>query len=173
MDNPFDEFENQPKKRTTFITVLCILTFIGSGWNVLSGAYSYLSADKTAMQTKTEMQKVMEQKKTTTLKKTDKEGRAIAENIATTMVNSFTPENIRKLSLSEIIGGLLCLSGAFLMWRINKKGYMLYVAGVLLGIIMPFVLFGNNLMGIIMSVVSGFIGLVFCILYGVNLKDMK
>jgi hypothetical protein len=49
----------------------------------------------------------------------------------------------------------------------------LYVAGVLMGIIIPFLLLGNNFMGIMMSVVSGVIGLAFCILYAVNLKDMR
>ena len=36
MENPF---ENKPK-RPTFITVLCILTFIGSGWGTISNLIS-------------------------------------------------------------------------------------------------------------------------------------
>ncbi len=171
MADIFDELDEQPKKRTTFIKVLCILTFIGSSYGLLSGVYSYFTAEKTAQDTQ-KAANIFNAKKQPA-NDADKKGDAIAKNILNTLADSFTPENIRKLSISEIIGALLCLAGALLMWRINKKGYILYVAGVLLGIIIPFVLFGNNIMGIIMSVVSGFVGLVFCILYGVNLKDMK
>jgi hypothetical protein len=171
MADIFDELSEQPKKRTTFIKVLCILTFIGSSYGLLSGVYSYFTAEKTAQDTQ-KAANIFNTKKPPA-NTADKKGDAIAKNIMNTLADAFTPENVRKLSISEIIGALLCLSGALLMWRINKKGYFLYVAGVLLGIIIPFVLFGNNIMGIIMSVISGFVGLVFCILYGVNLKDMK
>jgi uncharacterized membrane protein len=171
MADIFDELDEQPKKRTTFIKVLCILTFIGSSYGLLSGTYSYFTAEKTARDAQ-EAANVFNTKKQPT-NNADKKGEAIAKNILNTMADAFTTENVRKLSISEIIGALLCLAGALLMWQINKKGYILYVAGVLLGIIIPFILFGNNIMGIIMSVISGFVGLVFCILYGVNLKDMK
>jgi hypothetical protein len=171
MANIFDELDEQPKKRTTFIKVLCILTFIGSSYGLLSGAYSYFTAEQTAKDTRKVANTFNTNKET--VSNDDKKGQAIAKNILNTMAESFTPENVRKLSISEMISALLCLSGAFLMWRINKKGYALYVAGVLLGIVVPFLLFGNNIMGIVMSIVSGFIGLVFCILYGVNLKDMR
>ena len=35
MENPFEE-EKQPNKRPAFLTVLCILTFIGAGFSILS-----------------------------------------------------------------------------------------------------------------------------------------
>ena len=44
MENPFEE---QPHRiqRPTFLSVLCILTFIGSGWGVLSNLFSLFTAD--------------------------------------------------------------------------------------------------------------------------------
>lgn len=42
MENPFEEI-NKPQ-RPTFLFVLCILTFIGSGWNVLSNLFSLFTA---------------------------------------------------------------------------------------------------------------------------------
>jgi hypothetical protein len=168
MADIFDELEEQPQKRTTFITVLCILTFIGSSWGLMKGTYAYFTAEKNAA----EMQKTAIKIKLKD-KSPDKESQAFVENITNTMEKAFTVPNLRKMALSEIAGAVLCLLGAFLMFRINTKGYFFYVAGVLLAIIVPFVLFGNNIMAIIMSVVSGFFGLVFCILYAVNLKDMK
>jgi hypothetical protein len=179
MADIFDELQEQPKKRTTFITVLCILTFIGSSYGLISGTYSYFTADKTARDAQNASAQFKSQKQLAEKNskekpgKNDKKGDAFAMSLMSNIADSFTAENIRKLSIADIIGAVLCLSGAFLMWRINKKGYILYVAGVLMGIIIPFLLLGNNFMGIMMSVVSGVIGLAFCILYAVNLKDMR
>ncbi len=38
--------EMQPEKRNTFLTVLCVLTFIGSGWAIISSVVSYKFVDK-------------------------------------------------------------------------------------------------------------------------------
>ena len=39
MENPFEEQQNK-LQRPTFLLVLCILTFIGSGWGTLSNLFS-------------------------------------------------------------------------------------------------------------------------------------
>ena len=44
MENPFEEQQNQ-FQRPTFLLVLCILTFIGSGWGTLSNLFSVFTAD--------------------------------------------------------------------------------------------------------------------------------
>ena len=44
MENPFEEQQNG-RRRPVFLTVLCILTFIGSGWGVLSNLFSIFTAD--------------------------------------------------------------------------------------------------------------------------------
>ena len=86
----------------------------------------------------------------------------------------FTPENLKKAGIAEALAALCCLAGAFLMWQLKKNGYYLYIAGTLIGIISPFVIYGSsNMMSIISSVMVGFVGIVFMILYGVNLKDMR
>lgn len=41
------EEENYPEKRSTFLTVLCILTFIGSGWALFSAGTAYNTAEQT------------------------------------------------------------------------------------------------------------------------------
>jgi hypothetical protein len=181
MSNVFDEFAEQPKKRTTFITVLCILTFVGSGFSLFTNIYGYFTAKQSAEQMQL-MQKMTQsdsafaprngkatEKDSLKAKKTDE----VTKKVFKTFASSFTEDNIRKNSLGAIAAAILCLSGAVLMFMINKKGYFIYVAGTLLGIAIPLVLYGSNFVGIMGSVISGFFGLVFCILYGVNLKDMR
>ena len=42
------EYETEPVSRPSFLTWLCILTFIGSGWSIVSSVYTYVSAEKYA-----------------------------------------------------------------------------------------------------------------------------
>lgn len=181
MSSIFDEFAEQPKKRTTFITVLCILTFVYSGFLFVSNIYGYFTAEQTAVEMK-KMQKMTQsdsafaEKNNKAIGKDsadDKEAKQFTRKVIGDMANSFTEDKIKKNAIGAIIAAIFCISGAFLMFRLNKKGYYLYLVGTLIGIIIPIALYGSNLIGILGTVVSGFFGLVFCVLYGVNLKDMK
>ena len=158
-----------PAGRPAFITVLCILTFIGSGWGVISESIKYFTANSQAAV----ISKVKEKANSDLQRNNDSdEGSQLAKK----MVNSLntSPENIKKGALSNTAAAILCLAGAFLMRNLKKIGFYLYVAGILVGIISPFVIFGgSNLISIISSEVIGFIGLIFVILYGVNLRYMK
>jgi ABC-type multidrug transport system fused ATPase/permease subunit len=181
MSNVFDEFAEQPKKRTTFITVLCILTFVGSGFSLFTNIYGYFTAKQSAEQMQL-VQKMAQSDTAFAHKKgksaskdslDEKQSKEFTKKIFSSVATAFTEDNLKKNALGAIAAAILCLGGAVLMFMINKKGYFIYVAGTLLGIAIPLMLYGSNFVGILGSVVSGFFGLVFCILYGVNLKDMK
>jgi len=170
MSEVFQDYE-VPAVRPTFITVLCILTFIGSGWGLIGGAIQYFSADKQALS-----MSITKEQVATDIQKGDKNdaGTKMAEKMVNSMSGAFTAENLKKTGIASIVGALFCLVGAFLMWQLKKNGFYLYIAGTLIGVISPFVIYGtDNLMSIISSVMVGFIGIVFIILYGVNLKHMK
>lgn len=171
MTELLQEYEQRPVGRPTFLTVLCILTFIGSGWGVIGSAIQYASAGVQAQSlsiTKDKMSKDIAKKDP------DDKGAQFAEKMISSVSGSFTEKNIKNVAIASILGSLLCLGGAFLMWGLKKTGFYLYVAGILIGIIAPFVIFGTgNLMAVISSVGAGFIGIVFIILYGVNLKHMR
>lgn len=168
MSELLSEYE-RPAARPVFITVLCILTFIGSGWGLVSESIKYFTADSQAAAISLTKEKVNKD-----LQK-NKNHNERAE-FTRKMMNSLktTPENIKTGAVSNVAAALLCLTGAFMMWNLKKPGFYLYVAGTLVGIISPFVIFGgSNLVSILSSAVIGFIGLIFVILYGVNLKYMK
>lgn len=69
--------------------------------------------------------------------------------------------------------GLLCVFGAFLMWQLKRTGFYLYTVATLIAIITPIALMGGNILTLINTFAAGFFGLLFIILYGVNLKHMK
>ncbi|MGH2646281.1 MAG: hypothetical protein ACRDE8_01895, partial [Ginsengibacter sp.] len=44
MDSKLDEFDEELPVRPSLLTVLCILTFVGSGWAMVSSIIAYTTA---------------------------------------------------------------------------------------------------------------------------------
>jgi hypothetical protein len=180
MTNFSDSFETAKPSRPTFLTVLCILTFLGSGYGLISNIGAYMTA---GTQAKTMKVVTSEMKSTTdslsTVADSTKSGKAnpgqeFAESLVNSMSTMFTEENVKKSSLFSIAAAALCLIGAVLMWMLKKTGFYAYVAGTLLGLAGPIVVFGaGNFIAIIGTMIGGFIGLIFVVLYGVNLKHLR
>lgn len=153
--------------RPVFLTVLCILTFIGSGWAIVSGISSYLTADTTA----DIVQAAMEDAKD----KIDDAGGSskMAEKMISGASEMVKPENLKKSALFSIIAAVCTLGGAILMFTLKKTGYWLYILGTAISIAGPFYIFGGNLISMLSTVLIGIVGIVFVILYGLNLKYLK
>jgi hypothetical protein len=84
------------------------------------------------------------------------------------------PVKIKKNALFGLMAAAITLGGAFLMFQMNRKGFWLYVLGTGITVVAPFLVFGAaNFIGVLMGAVSGFIGIVFCVLYAMNLKHMS
>lgn len=169
-----EESHTLPQPRNTFITVLCILTFIGSGWGIVSGLFNIYTASKMG----DSIEEVSEGMEDAIDDIQDNDGlsdsqKDFFESIFTGISESVTPENVRNAALVSILSCLLTIAGALLMWNLNKKGFYLYVAGIVLIIAGTLFVFGGSLMGVFYALSAGFWGVVFIILYGVNLKHMN
>lgn len=171
MKHDLDEFDVQPPQRPTFLKVLCILTFIGSSYAIISGTITYFNANVIAnevVKAKSEINQDAQNK----TKNNGKES-AFASKVAKNMAAMTDPDNLRKSSLGSIISSLFCLVGAFLMWRLNRNGFYSYVFGTIIGIAVPFYVFGNNFFTALSVGVTALIGILFVIFYAMNLKSMK
>lgn len=150
--------------RNTFLTVICILTFVGSGWGVIKSIRDYVTADTVATIAGDVMKSAesqMDQQNTP----------SYAKSLFSSMTEGLSAENIHTMCILELISNLLTLFGAILMWNLRKIGFYLYIAGILLLVTAPLVI--GKLVGIISGVFIGFIGVVFIVMYGVNLKYMS
>ena len=112
--------ENTTKTRPTFLTVLCILTFIGSGWGIIDGTIDFFSADiaDEAMEMVDEqMEDAMEE-----MEDSGASENAIGfmESLMGGVTDAVTAENIRKASIVGIISSILCLLGAIQMWGLKN-----------------------------------------------------
>jgi hypothetical protein len=162
-----------PKIRTSFITVLCILTFIGSGWGIISGIMNYTSADSvgaTKDLIEDSLDDAMDQMDDNE-DMTDGQ-KSFIENMLGSVTGSFTPEKIRSSSVISILSCMITIAGAVLMWSLNKKGFYIYIVGILVSIVGLATIFGG-LIGALAAGGTGFVGVIMIILYGVNLKDMN
>lgn len=177
MESNLTEFEEEPQMRSTLLTVLCVLTFIGSGWTIISSAWAYSSAFKTAQMISSVRRENIND--STLLQdsvlgmKTQRKKSEFGLKMISTVSKMMTAENIRKSAIGTIISAFFTLLGAVFMWNLKRIGYYLYILGTLIGISVPFYLYGNNLVAVGLSSFSSFFGLLFIALYALNLKSMK
>ncbi|MBS1748894.1 MAG: hypothetical protein JST63_03210 [Bacteroidetes bacterium] len=154
--------------RPVFLTVLCILTFIGSGLSIIGSSFSYITADTRADLVQTAMDDAKN--------KIDEGGNAnsgIAKRIISDTNELVKPENMKRSDIFSIVASICTLLGAMLMFRLKKSGYWLYILGTILGIAGPLYIFGENFISMLSTIGTGGIGIVFVILYGLNLKYLK
>jgi hypothetical protein len=176
MESNLNEFEQEPHLRPTLLTVLCILTFIGSGWLIVTNVWSYSTASQTVRMFSSSG---INRPNDSTLQKDSafgdghKKRPPFGEKMVSSISKIMTVENIHKSATGNIISGLFTLLGALLMWRLRRNGFFLYILGVIVGLVVPFYIYGNNLLAIGISSFSSFFGLVFIALYALNIKSLR
>jgi hypothetical protein len=101
-------------------------------------------------------------------------GNKVAEKVISGASQMLDPVKLKKNALYNIIANLLTLGGGFLMFQLRKPGYWLYLLGTGISVISPLAIFGvTNLLGIGMTAVLGFVGVLFAVLYAMNLRHMN
>jgi uncharacterized membrane protein (DUF2068 family) len=168
---PTPEVSAAKPARPTFLTVLCILTFIGSGWAIVSGISTYLTANATAGVAEAAMQDAREQIANAG---ESNAGSKMAEKMLSGASDVLKPENLKKSALFSIVAAVFTLLGAVLMFQLKKTGFWLYVLGTIISIVGPFVIFGAaNLITMLSTIGTAFIGIIFVVLYALNLKHLR
>ena len=177
MESNLNEFDEEQPLRPTLLTVLCVLTFIGSSWLFLTNIYAYATAAKTAQMISSV--KNISQKDSAIVNDSSVQhaGRKreffFGKRIMLSVSKMMTVENIRKNAIGNIISALFTLVGAIIMWQLKRSGFYLYIAGTIIGISVPFFLYGINVMSIGISFFLGFFGLIFIALYSLNIKSLR
>lgn len=164
MSEALDQFEEIDKPATlpVFLKVLCILTFVGSGMGILGALLNLVlySASSNIFRTANELSDGMY----------DRMGMNIDEMMRWTAYSNY----------ANLVGSLLCLTGALLMWKLKKSGFYLYVPGNLLPLIVSFFAM-NHIMGsgpfasfgVAGVMFSGLFYIAFIVMYGINFKHLR
>jgi hypothetical protein len=145
MEENMNTVNVEAKKRPTFLTVLCILTFIGSGLGVLSGLIMLIAAGMSD-----------------TLSTIPFLGNAV--EAASVGGTTYT--------IISLLLSITSLYGAISMWGLKKMGFYLYLIAQILMLIIPFI-FLPTLVAMAGFIVGIIFTAAFIIMYAVNLKHLS
>jgi hypothetical protein len=145
MSETLDNTNVEAGKRPAFLTVICILSFIGIGLAIIGyiGAFAVMG--------------VVEAGSASMTQALEEAGGTVTTGPSTGIIWAY------------IIGGfvtaILQLVGVLQMWKLKKSGFMLYTAASVIAIVLGF-LYSGFTFGIIFPIA-------FIVMYGLNLKAMK
>lgn len=169
MENSMKQLEQQNQKRPIFLMVLCILTFIGSGWNIISNLSSLFTIGLVENE-----QMVMQQFSSVS----DEVQQSVYLNSWARFFESsiewakVTFEYRRSIAIIQLVLGLLSLLGAILMYQLRRIGFYFYVAAqILMLFVLPYFA-GFTMIVLLIMGTSAFMTLLFILLYAVNLKHL-
>lgn len=124
MENPFEEQQNK-LQRPTFLLVLCILTFIGSGWGTLSNLFSVFTAGLTDSSMQMEHYSSM-------LNSMDQgAGSAVLSDILNSTMASLqaTFVHAREIAVVSLVLSVISLLGAILMFQLAPYRFLFLYGG--------------------------------------------
>lgn len=161
-----DNNESTKEQRGKTLPVLCILSWVSLGFAALSLLFSVFNGPKTEEELTEEKINLL----STVNEDTSDQIKVMYEQ----MINSSQLVNDHHWTLSLVnLGSLLLGFGAvFLMWKLKKNGFYLY----LVYSIIPFVVSSLVMSGLFLGIVlffTGIFALLFVILYAVQLKRMS
>jgi hypothetical protein len=142
------------KKRPAFLTVLCILSFVGIGIGFISALYSIFTFSRSV--------ELMNQY-----------GDMMSSSPFGGMMDSLVKWG-QTLYIIQLIANLICLAGVLMMWNLKRMGYFIYVIGEIAPAIASFALIGGyGPLGTFAMMIGLIFPIAFIIMYGLNLKQMS
>jgi hypothetical protein len=163
------QIEEQPNThRPIILSILCILAAVGSILGMIQNARGYTKAEEIVAfiksgKSKTQLKNILsfgsQQKETT--------------NQQTLSIPNLDTEKYQKFAIGCVFASLLALVGTVLMWKLQKNGFYSFTLGTFFSIITHFLLFGDNVAAMGLSIIAALGGLIFVILFGLQLKNMN
>ena len=149
--------------RSQFLTLLCILTFLSCAWGLADSVVSYTHSDAVSESIRDDRPKPAADQDKTTKK-------YFEDRTTDDVPDPSNPALIRSLAVAQFLYSLTTLIGAILMFRLRRIGFWVYVAGVVIGLILPIVLAG---FGAINTSFGVFFSLLFVVMYWNTVKEMQ
>lgn len=148
-------------KRSDFLTILCIMTFLSCAIGLVDSVTSYVRTDEVARTERIDRPRKVDPNAPPEYF----EDRANADDPM-----PGDPEVIRPLAGASFFYNLLTLIGAVLMLFQRRVGFYVYVVGVLVGLIAPVSLLGFQALQTSFGV---FFSLIFAGLYAYCWREMR
>ena len=162
--------QQQPNQKTrpTLLTVIGILSFIGLGYRILTGLINAALGTATSSFAPF-LSDVFENEADLSDVPESLQGFIIGIFDAVTKLLA----NVTGIYLTIVLLAVIALLGVILMWQLKKTGFYIYTAARSLIAFVPFIFIGYNIVSLLWFVSSIVFGILFIILYSLNLKEMR
>ncbi len=150
-------------QKPLFLALICIIGFIGSIVSIVQNGISYFNSAS-------EVSKIQAGNEKTQLKNIFSFDRSKNKQM---VISNLTQDNFEKFCIGGVVASLLCLIGTILMWLLIKSGFYSFALGTFFNLITHFLLFGENIGAMGLSLVGALLGLVLTILYSRFLNKME
>lgn len=154
--------------RPTFLTILCFLTFMSSISGLWSQSERLWNPEIAADQTR-EVFEMFRENIPSQTKGADTEA---VESMFTSIIDSTTPKNVMNLAMVLLVFESITLYAAYMMWNLQKKGFYLYLIGILVAFLGP-ILFIGGFFGTISAMANVLLSLFMALMYSLNLRYMQ
>ncbi len=148
-------------KRSDFLTLLCIFTFLSCGIGLIDSVTSYTQTEAVARTERIDRPRKVDP---------NAKPEYFEDRVNSDDPMPGDPEVIQALAGADFFYGIVTLTGAILMFFQRRIGFYVYVAGVLIGLIAPVALVGFAALQTSFGV---FFSLIFVGLYWYCLKEMR
>lgn len=166
-----NQFEDEKPKRPTFLVVLAVLSYISIGIGSLGVLFSLIGGPSS--------QDEMEQQEAQLYESIEVMSDAGMDDFVNIIETSsqqakyINNEVFYSFNILNLITLILGFLGVFLMMKLKKVGFHLYVAYSLLPVIIMYAMIPMNLIISASIIISVILSAIFCVLYGLNLKHME
>ncbi|MCP9769783.1 hypothetical protein EGI22_17905 [Lacihabitans sp. LS3-19] len=146
-----------------------MLTFLGSAFGIYSAITNYTAAGMATGITQDALEEAKDQMDEAAK---DEKSAELVGKIMDSVSADISEDKIKNNAIASGIANLLTLVGAILMWGLDKKGFYLYVLGVIVAVVAPLMIY-DGFLGFIGSGMIAFMGIIFSVLYFLNVKHMR
>lgn len=146
--------------RPSFLTVLCILTFVGTGLGIIYSFFMlfWISTMERMFESVGDLNDV--------------------SNLNDQFANSY--RWMKWSMIGGVLANLLCLSGAIVMWKMRRIGFYLYIVGQVIPLIFAVLSFNSifgggmfNSFGIVGMIAGMIFPIGFIVMYGLNFRFLR
>ncbi len=163
------EIEPSKNPRPTFLTVICIISFVGLGSTIFHNFISIIFG-----RIGPSYYDLVQNNLENSLSQINATNPQLAPFIERIFESVLKLIDVMPLFATiSIVISVIELVGVILMWKLLKTGFYIYSALKIIWIFVPMVLIGVNFMSIVMAIGSLFAAALFITLYALNLKAMK
>ncbi len=156
------------KTRPTLLTVIGILSFIGLGYRILTGLINAALGTATSSIAPF-LDEVFEEE--VDLSDVPESLQGFVESIFDAVTKLLA--NVTGIYLTIVLLAAIALLGVILMWQLKKSGFYIYAISRSLIAFVPFIFIGYNLVSLLWFTSSIIFGILFIILYSLNIREMS